>query len=558
MGKGSHGDPTIHTAGLDFLLKVLMFFRVVTITLLLGVTVVAQVKGSQVLFFAPLYFVYLLIVAVYLATILFSSIFDQVADLKKFSMVQVGFDLLLYTIIVFLSGGYESPFPFLYLFAILWASLGFPGPGGYWTASLSSILYGVIVDLEYYRILLPPQKEIFDVIASSNPWDIMARISLYITAFFAVAFLGSQMGKRYRVTEEALTEKAADLESLRHLSDIVFDSINSGILVLDTEGKILTINASGSHILGVDRTEKIDSYARNIFNDVPIENLCRSAASGMLNRWEGIFTDISGRRRIFGLSISRLVEPEEGYVIIFQDLTDFREMEEKLKSAEKLSAIGRMAANIAHEVRNPLASMSGSIQILKDSLDIATEDRNLMDIVLRETERLNTLVEEFLAYARPPSPRFENEDLRKIIMETMKILEGSADTDGIKLVEDIPDKPVIMAMDPGQMSQVLHNLAKNALEAMDSGGELRIGLKLDNINDSPRAVLSVSDTGHGIPDDLLAEIFEPFMTTKSKGTGLGLSIVYQLVQIHKGLIDITSIPGEGTTFSISLPARSET
>ena len=168
MGKGSQSDPTIHTAGLDFLLKVLMFFRVVTITLLLGVTVVAQVKGSQVLFFAPLYFVYLLIVAVYLATILFSSIFDQVADLKKFSMVQVGFDLILYTIIVFLSGGYESPFPFLYLFAILWASLGFPGPGGYWTASLSSILYGVIVDLEYYRVLLPPQKEIFDVIASRS------------------------------------------------------------------------------------------------------------------------------------------------------------------------------------------------------------------------------------------------------------------------------------------------------------------------------------------------------------------------------------------------------
>jgi len=558
MGSGPDSEAVIPTAGLDFLLKVLMLFRVVTITLLLGVTVVAQVKGSQVLFFAPLYFVYLLIVAVYLATILFSSIFDQVADLKKFSMVQVGFDLILYTAIVFLSGGYESPFPFLYLFAILWTSLGFPGGGGYWTASFSSILYGAIVDLEYYKVLLPPHEKVFALIASSNPWDIMTRISLYITAFFAVAFLGSQMGRRYQTTEDALTEKAADLESLRHLSDVVFDSINSGILVLDTEGKIITINASGGHILGIDRTDKIGSYARDIFNDVPIDNLCRSAASGMLNRWEGIFTHISGRHCSFGLSISKLMEPEEGYVVIFQDLTDFREMEEKLKSAEKLSAIGRMAANIAHEVRNPLASMSGSIQILKDSLDIAIEDRNLMDIVLRETERLNTLVEEFLTYARPPSPRFENEDLRKIVSETMKILEGSVDADGIELIEEIPDEPVITAMDPGQMSQVLHNLAKNSLEAMETGGELRIGLKLTVVDESPRAVLTVSDTGHGISDDIMAEIFEPFKTTKSKGTGLGLAIVYQLIQIHKGIIDISSVPDKGTTFTISLPARSVT
>ncbi|MFV1956183.1 MAG: PAS domain-containing sensor histidine kinase [bacterium] len=556
MAKGAYSARSAQTSGLDFLLKVLMLFRVVTITLLLGVTVVAQVKGSQILFFAPLYYIYLLIVAVYLATILFSSVFHQVTDIKQFSFIQVGFDLVLYTIIVFLSGGYESPFPFLYLFSILWASLGFPG-GGYWTASFSSILYGAVVDLGYYGILLPPHKEALALISSSNPWDIIGRIMLYITAFFAVAFLGNQMGKRYRSTEEALTEKTADLVSLQHLSDIVFDSINSGIVVLGPDGRVITVNSSGADILGIDNPDEINTFAGDIFNDVPIENLCESAASGMLNRWEGIFTDTSGRHCIFGLSISRLKDPEKGYVVVFQDLTEFRDMEEKLKSAEKLSAVGRMAASIAHEVRNPLASMSGSIQMLKDSLELGTEDNDLMEIVLRETGRLNTLVEEFLTYARPPSPRFENEDLRKIVTETITILEGSADSNGIVLKEEIPDGPVIMAMDPGQMYQILHNLAKNSLEAIDGGGEILIKLEIHEDEDPPRAVLSVADTGSGISDDILPEIFEPFKTTKPKGTGLGLAIVYQLVQIHKGTIDVLTDPEKGTTITITLPARSE-
>ncbi len=557
MTKGAYSAHSVQTSELDFLLKVLMLFRVVTITILLGVTVVAQVKGSQVLFFAPLYYIYLLVVTVYLTTILFSSIFNQITDIRQFSFIQIGFDLALYTVIVFLSGGYESPFPFLYLFSILWASLGFPGSGGYWTASFSSILYGAVVDLEYYGILLPPHKEVLALISSSNPWDILGRISLHITAFFAVAFLGNQISKRYRSTEEALTERTADLASLQHLSDIVFDSINSGIVVLEPDGRVVTVNSSGTQILGIDDADEINAFAGDVFNDVPIENLCKSAASGMLNRWEGIFTDRSGRQRIFGLSISKLKDPEEGYVVTFQDLTEFRDMEEKLKSAEKLSAVGRMAASIAHEVRNPLASMSGSIQILKDSLDLNPEDHDLMEIVLRETGRLNTLVEEFLLYARPPSPRFENEDLRKIITETITILEGSAESNGIIIKEEIPDQPVVMAMDPGQMYQILHNLAKNSLEAIDGGGEILIKLEIHEEGDSPRAVLSVADTGGGISDDILPEIFEPFKTTKPRGTGLGLAIVYQLVQIHKGAIDVFTDPEKGTTFTISLPARSE-
>ena len=556
MAKGAYKARSVQTSELDFLLKVLMLFRVVTITLLLGVTVVAQVKGSQVLFFAPLYYIYLLIVAVYLATILFASTFNQITDIKQFSFIQVGFDLALYTVIVFLSGGYESPFPFLYLFSILWASLGFPGAGGYWIASFSSILYGAVVDLEYYGILLPPHKEVLALISSSNPWDILGRIALHITAFFAVAFLGSQMGKRYRSTEEALTERTADLASLQHLSDIVFDSINSGIVVLDPDGRIITVNSSGTQILGVDIADKSNVFASDVFNDVPIENLCRSAASSMLNRWEGIFTDRSGRHRIFGLSISRLKDPEKGYVVVFQDLTEFRDMEEKLKSAEKFSAVGRMAAGLAHEVRNPLASMSGSIQILKDSLDLNPDDHDLMEIVLRETGRLDTLVEEFLTYARPPSPRFENEDLRKIVTETITIMEGSADSNGIVIKEEMPDRPVIMAMDPGQMYQILHNLAKNSLEAIDGGGEVLIKLEIHEEGDSPKAVLSVADTGSGISDDILPEVFEPFKTSKPRGTGLGLAIVYQLVQIHKGTIDIFTDPGKGTIFTITLPARS--
>jgi len=539
------------TQELGLLLKYLMVFRVATVTVLLGVTVLIQIKGSQVFFFAPLVTIYLIIVAVYLLTIFLAAIFNQVQNLTTFAVYQVGTDLLLYTLIVFFTGGHSSPFPFLYLFSILWAALALRG-GGYWTASFSAILYGSIVDLQYYRILMPPYgRELMDILMV-NPWDIMGRIFLNIIAFYAVAFLGHQIGYRYRTARKELSEKTVDLEKLRSLSDVVFESMTSGIVVLDERGKIRSMNSASVRMLGLEGPSMAGSNTSEVFQGIPIEDLLEKAPDRGLNRWEGFFTDDGGQERILGLSISPLKEPELGYVVIFTDLTELREMEDKLRVTEKLSAIGRMAASIAHEVRNPLASMSGSIQMLRQDLDLGSEDLKLMDIVLKETERLNVLVGDFLAYARPPTPRFVDVDLREIIQDVVMLLHNTTIGSEINISTELPEERAILSVDRSQVHQIIMNLVKNSTEAIDRKGNITISLsRLDN-SPGGDSILAVSDDGPGIPEEVLPRIFEPFITSKVSGTGLGLAIVYQLVQIHKGTVDIQTEEGLGTKISIHL------
>ncbi|UCF29779.1 MAG: PAS domain-containing protein [bacterium] len=537
---------------LRVLLKVLMIFRVATVSLFLGVTVVIQVKGTQALFFAPLYSVYLLIVSVYILTIFLASVFNNVEDLHRFAVFQVGLDLALSTIIVYLSGGFDSPFPFLYLLSILWASLAFPA-GGYWTASFSAIMYGAVVDLMYYGILTPPIRAGLLPVGSENPFDVVGRVALHITAFFAVAFLGHQMARRYRSTSKALTERTVDLEKLQHLSDVVFDSINSGIAVLDTTGRVRSLNAAGFQILGIQESSLRSLGQGGFFKGLPIGELCEKSIGGRLNRWEGTFTDAGGTERTLGLSISQLKEPEKGFVVIFQDLTEFRELEDKLRWTEQLSVLGRMAASIAHEVRNPLASMSGSIQILQNSLELEDEDRKLMDIVLTETRRLNHLVEDFLTYARPPVPRFEDVDLREVVSDTVQFLRTGIQSRDIHLKTDLPEEPVILSLDSSQIRQVIINLVKNSLDAVDGSGRISVSVERGDRNSGPVTLLSVSDDGSGIPEDILPVIFEPFKTNKEGGSGLGLAVVYQLIQAHHAAIDVRSVEGEGTTVTVQLP-----
>jgi len=548
-GSASHGHKAAQELGL--LLKILMIFRVAIVTVLLGGTVLIQIKGSQVLFFAPLFTIYLIIVAVYLVTIFYAAIFTQVGNLPRFAAYQVGTDLFLYTLIVFFTGGHSSPFPFLYLFSILWSALALHG-GGYWVASLSAILYGSIVDLQYYGILLPPYGRELTDIQFVNPWDIIGRIFLHIIAFYAVAFLGTQVGHRYRRTREELTETTVDLEKLRSLSDVVFESMTSGIVVLDDKGKTRSMNAAAARMLGLEGKAMDENMTAEVFQGVPMEELLAKAPERGLNRWEGTFMDDDGRHRTLGLSISPLKEPELGYVVIFTDLTELREMEDKLRVTEKLSAIGRMAASIAHEVRNPLASMSGSIQLLKKDLDLDKEDLKLMDIVLKETERLNVLVGDFLAYARPPDPRFEDVDLREIVQDVVRLLRNTGLGPGIHIATELPDGKAILSVDRSHLHQVIMNLVKNSAEAMEGKGTITVSLTRSGTSPEGNTLLSVADDGPGIPEEILPRIFEPFITSKVNGTGLGLAIVYQLVQIHKGTVDIHTEDGRGTAVSIYL------
>ena len=557
MAPGADPSPSQYQTELRLLLKILMIFRIATVTLFLGASVVMQVKGSQTFFFAPIYAVYLIVVAVYLLTILFAGIFDQVRNERAFAKAQIAVDLAIYTLMVYLTGGHDSPFSFLFVFSILWSSLALRS-GGYWAASVSALLYGTIVDLMYFGIVSPPLPLSVSQHGAVNPWDVLGRVALNIAAFFAVGFLGQQMAKRYTMASEALTEKAADLEKLQHLSDVVFDSINSGIAVLDAGGGVRSMNSSAYEILGLGPVRQGIQPPPDAFGNIPLDELCFLAVGKKLDRWEGSFTTRYQENRVMGLSISPLKEPERGFVVIFQDLTELRRLEEKLKRAEKLTALGQMAASIAHEVRNPLASMSGSIQILKDSLHLEEDDRKLMDIILTETGRLDYLVGDFLTYARPPTPQFQDADLRKIIEETVRFFESSPESASARISLDLPADPAVLSVDQSQMRQVLLNLLKNSADSFAGSGNIWISLKREEGNSGWETILTLSDDGAGIPEDMLPVLFEPFKTTKERGSGLGLAIVYQLIDAHQGRIDVQSREGAGTLITISLPPwRSE-
>jgi len=242
-----------------------------------------------------------------------------------------------------------------------------------------------------------------------------------------------------------------------------------------------------------------------------------------------------------------------GMVISFQDLTDVRALEETSRRQDRMAAVGRMAASIAHEIRNPLAAMRGSIQMLRAEMDGDTEQAELMEIILRESDRLNKIVADYLNYARPRPAELKNVDIRAAISDTFKLLRNSDElTDGHSLEEDLPDRPAIVSGDPEQLKQVCWNIARNALKAMPDGGTFRVSL---HEADDNRLRLTFADDGCGMTPEQVEHLFEPFTSTTG-GTGLGLSIVYQIIRDHNGTINVRSRQGGGTTITIELPVSS--
>jgi two-component system sensor histidine kinase PilS (NtrC family) len=239
-------------------------------------------------------------------------------------------------------------------------------------------------------------------------------------------------------------------------------------------------------------------------------------------------------------------------VITFQDLTQIRALEETSRRQDRLAAIGRMAASIAHEIRNPLAAMRGSIQMLRADMQGDSSETELMEIILRESDRLNRIISDFLSYARPRSIIQSKIDVGELLRQTFTLLRHSSEVNERQILnEGVPARPILINADSEQLRQVFWNLARNALQAMPSGGVLQAGLQ-KNSND--RLLITFSDTGRGMSPEQVEHLFEPFSSTTG-GTGLGLSIVYQIIRDHGGTINVRSREGQGTTITIELPGE---
>ncbi len=468
--------------------------------------------------------------------------------------LQIIWDLLFITLLILLTGGTASSYPFLYLLVIISAGFLLARREAFYTACLCGILYGAIVDLQFYGRLA--QFGLSPVPAQQlGARQLLVTIFINVLAFTLTAVLTGILAERARRSESALQEREIDYAELEHLNSTIVSNLESGLLTVNIQGRIRVFNSYAAKLTGVSQEE---AYDRPLTEVIPAF-LPYMGLSNRFQREEIEHLTRNGERKIFGFKSVPFTDNEGnrlGVIIDFQDLTRLKEMESELKRADRLAAIGGMAARLAHEIRNPLASISGSVQLIAQGEEVAEQDRALLEIVLRETDRLNGLISEFLSYARPSAPVAVPLNLADLVTSLMALLSMDQRFAGVEVRKGIPADMMVTA-DPGQLEQVLWNLLVNAAEAMDGRGYIDISacgsLPYPELGLSPATRITVRDSGSGMTEEERRLIFEPFFTTKSGGTGLGLATVYRIIEAHGGRILVESSKGEGTSFTILLP-----
>jgi two-component system sensor histidine kinase PilS (NtrC family) len=383
-------------------------------------------------------------------------------------------------------------------------------------------------------------------------------IGLFDIAFLVVGLLSARLAARQSRSDVRLQAATQSLATLRALHERIVESIRSGVVTTDLQGRIYTFNAAAAEITGYREADVRGQEASIFFGDlrdIIDGSMELTKAPDASPRFEADCLTADGLRLRLGFSVSPLFSEggdTTGTVITFQDLTHIRALEETSRRQDRLAAIGRMAASIAHEIRNPLAAMRGSIQMLRADMEGESSQTELMEIILRESDRLNRIISDFLNYARPRSIIQSKVDVGELLRQTFKLLRNSAEIGESHVIkEDVPDNPVLIDADSEQLQQVFWNLSRNALQSMPAGGTLRAAVRNHSSN---RLRIAFSDTGRGMSPEQVERLFEPFSSTTG-GTGLGLSIVYQIIRDHGGTINVRSREGQGTTITIELPGE---
>ncbi|MEK6577040.1 MAG: ATP-binding protein [Nitrospirota bacterium] len=525
-------------------LKWLMGVRVLMVTALLGTSILMRLGYRDVF--------YLLIALIYILTILYSLLINRVSNLILFSYLQISLDILLETFLVYLTGGVDSPYTPLYIISIISASIILFRKGSSAAASLSAIMYGGLVDLQFYKMIpsMPP--------SSYSARETLYFLFIYTIAFFTVAFLSGGLAEKVKQTGKELISKETDLTSLQAFNENILQSISSGLLTSDLQGRITSFNRAAGEITGFRFEEVHGKRVKEILGwKTAVSPAVNSSKSNTPSRRFDIETSRKdGSRLILGFTISPFKDKngeDKGSIWVFQDLTRTKEMEEEMSRRERLATIGELAAGIAHEIRNPLASISGSMQVLNRDLDMKDEDRRLMEVALKETERLNSIVTEFLIFARPIQLNPKPCNIIELLTETISLAKKSSHyRDDIEILTDFHDENMYIIIDQDKIKQVFWNLLINAFQAMPGGG--RFSIETRGRASSEGIEIVFEDNGEGIKKEDLGKIFNPFFTTKCSGSGLGLAVVQKIVKEHNGNIGVKSTVGMGSLFTVSLPS----
>lgn len=495
-----------------------------------------------------LFFVFLISVGL---TIAYFFILRLSSNYTAQVRIQFFFDSLLITWLVWRTGDLTSPYITLYIVLVSIASVFLMARETILLASFSVLMFACL-SLAVAMEMLPS----FGVTPSSE--KIVQIIAFNGGALLLVGLLAARLSDRH-ASGEQLKETAKTLASLRVLHERIIESIRSGLITTDLEGNIYTFNAAASEITGYKSDEMLGNPIASLFGN--IEESMSSTLDAIENgdqppRFEADLMTPEGFAVRVGYGISPLFSEEgetTGLIITFQDLTEIRTMEESVRRKDRLAAVGRVAAGLAHEIRNPLGAMRGAIQVLDSQTPRGTAQASLMEIILRESDRLNKIITNFLTYARPRVSNFSEIDVREAIGDTIMLLKHSPDVkEEHKLETVLPRNPVLLAADPTQLKQIFWNLARNALFAMPDGGVLKVATERIAVN---RVRIVFSDTGCGMSPAQVERLFEPFSDSTTGGTGLGLSIVYQIIRDHNGTINVRSRENEGTTITIEMPTE---
>jgi two-component system sensor histidine kinase PilS (NtrC family) len=476
-------------------------------------------------------------------------------SLRGQAAAQFALDTLLVTWLVWVTGSLYSPYTALYILVISAASVFLGARGALVTAVGCAVCYTATTVGLASGLLAGEGRGL----GAATLAEVAEVAGLNDVAFLVVGLLAARLAERQTLSEVQMREAANALASLRALHERIVESIRSGVITTDLSLRVYTVNRAAEEMTGYDAASLRGQDVSILFGDIAgrVEASLAAAAEGQASpRYESECLTPEGFLVKLGYNISPLSSETgetTGLVITFQDLTDIRSMEETSRRQERLSAVGRVAAGIAHEIRNPLAAMRGSIQVLRSELSADSSQAELMDIVLSESDRLNRIITDFLTYARPRKFSLAETDLREPLRETFALLRHSPEVlDGHRLEEDLPAGPLLAMADAEGIRQVFWNLSRNALRAMPEGGTLRAEMRL-SVGRTVR--ITFTDTGRGMSPAQVERLFEPFSSSTTGGTGLGLSIVYQIIRDHGGTINVRSREGHGTTITIELPAK---
>jgi len=546
-------------------LHVLMFLRVLFVSVILGALIVIRFRETHIDVTNAQSAPYILLAVIYFTNIVYIFLIKYLGRIRLQAYFQLFFDTVFITAFIYTTGGIDSLFSFLFILNIISGGIIFSRKGGILLASASSILYGLMLDLHYYGLIHPMGTRTSFTSESYNSAFLFYTILVNMAAFYLVGYLSGFLSEQTKKSRAELKETKLDLDKLEVLHESIINSIASGLIVLDGTERVILFNPTAEKILGVQSNQ--------------VSGLSLGSALPMLREYfQSIvklrssanmppFIDVSyqkpdGVNIYLRLSISPLryiSTDEEGIILILQDVTEVKRIEENMRKVKELALVGEMAAGIAHEIRNPMASISGSIEVLKEGSTWDNTQKRLMTIVSREVDRLNKLISDFLLFARPKESKWRTFDLNRVIMESLELFKnGQQWNDNVSVVKHFTDSMLIES-DPDQIRQVLWNLFLNACDAMASGGTLHITTRwMIEGSKSPRKNVSIAirDTGVGFEPKLLPKLFTPFFTTKEGGTGLGLATVKRIIDQLHGRISGNNHPDGGAEIVIILPTVS--